>query len=77
MSVCLLGIHAVPPPDSMLSDCQTSLKSENHQHMLHLTLDVYMIASMEYIPAYITYLVKLYKKVKSHAYGIKWILLTL
>lgn len=44
MSVHLLGIHVVPPPDSMLSDCQTSLKGESHQHILHHTLAVYMIA---------------------------------
>lgn len=55
MSVHLLGIHVIPPPVSMLSNCQTSLKGEIHQHAIHLTLVVYMIASTEYIPLNITY----------------------
>lgn len=43
MSVHLLGIHAVPPPDSMLSDCQTSLRGESHQRTRR-SLVIYMIA---------------------------------
>lgn len=49
MSVHLL-IHAVPPPDSMLSNCQTSLKGERHHH----TFLVYMIARKKLIPVNIT-----------------------
>lgn len=49
MSVHLL-IHAAPPPDSMLSNCQTSLKGESYHH----TFLVYMIARKKLNPANIT-----------------------
>lgn len=43
MSVHLLGIHAVPPPDCMLSVCQTSRRGESHQRVWRSVV-IFMIA---------------------------------
>lgn len=73
LSAHVFDIHAVPPSDSMLSDCQTSLRGECHQHILRHTLVVYMpvICSISH---YLPWLIFLHRVKMFTLCSVHWLL---